>query len=108
MNLLSIWPALKESNLHPRVRSTIYESIIRRAVIFYYKYLVFKHLRSRNVSYTNHFRFAVGAGIVLMLAGLASIIHAVIPAVLTGYSERKVTALARLARQRNANLYRKS
>jgi hypothetical protein len=69
---------------------------------------VFKHLRSRNVSYTNHFRFAVGAGIVLMLAGLASIIHAVIPAVLTGYSERKVTALARLARQRNANLYRKS
>jgi len=60
------------------------------------------------VSYTNHFRFALGAGCVLLLAGLASIIHAIIPCWLTGYSERKVIALARLARQRNANVYRKS
>jgi hypothetical protein len=61
---------------------------------------VSKHLLSRNVSYTTHFRFAFGAGIVLLLASLASIVHAILPELFTGYSERKVIALARLAKKR--------
>jgi len=63
---------------------------------------VFKHLISRNIRYVPHFRFALGAGIVLLLAGVASIIHAIYPDVLTGYSERKTKALARLSKNRNA------
>jgi hypothetical protein len=63
---------------------------------------VFKHLKSRNTRYIPHFKFALGAGVVLLLAGFASIIHAVFPGILTGYSERKTRALARLSKIRNA------
>jgi hypothetical protein len=63
---------------------------------------VSQHLTNRNQSYTTHFRFAFGAGIVLLSAGLASCVHAVFPDLLVGYSERKVIALARLARMRYA------
>jgi len=63
---------------------------------------VFKHLISRNTRYIPHFTFAFGAGVVLLLAGVASIIHAVYPDILTGYSERKTKALARLSKNRNA------
>lgn len=63
---------------------------------------MFNHLKSRNTRYIPHFNFAVGAGIVLLLAGAASIIHAIVPDVLTGYSERKTRALARLSKIRNA------
>ena len=66
------------------------------------KYLVSQHLSSRNQNYATHFRFAFGAGIVLLLAGMASIIHAIVPDILVGYSERKVMAVARLARMRYA------
>lgn len=61
------------------------------------------HLKSKNIGYVPHFRFAFGAGIVLLLAGAASIVHAVFPSVLTRYSERKTQALARLSKNRNAN-----
>lgn len=64
--------------------------------------VMFDHLKSRNTHYVPHFRFAFGAGIVLLLAGFASIIHAVFPDILTGYSERKTNALARLSKNRNA------
>jgi len=63
---------------------------------------VFKHLLSRNTRYIPHFTFAFGAGVILLLAGLASIVHAIYPDVLTGYSERKTRALARLSKIRNA------
>jgi len=63
---------------------------------------VFKHLLSRNTRYIPHFTFAFGAGVILLLAGLASIVHAIYPDVLTGYSERKTKALARLSKNRNA------
>lgn len=66
-----------------------------------YKYVVFKHLISRNTRYLPHFTFAFGAGVVLLLAGLASIVHAILPNLFTGYSERKTRALARLSRIRN-------
>lgn len=59
-----------------------------------------KHLSERNFGYFEHFKFAWGAGWVLLLAGLASMIHAILPDILTGYSERKVMALSRLARSR--------
>ena len=62
---------------------------------------VFKHLKSRNTRYIPHFKFAVGAGVVLLLAGIASIVHAVLPNLFTGYSERKTQALARLSKIRN-------
>ena len=58
------------------------------------------HLKDKNISFQSHFRFAYGAGIVLILAGVASIIHAILPNVLAEYSERKTKALARLARRR--------
>ena len=67
-----------------------------------YKYDVFKHLKSRNTRYIPHFTFAFGAGIVLLLAGVASIVHAIFPNMFTGYSERKTQALARLSKKRNA------
>lgn len=63
---------------------------------------MFKHLLSRNTRYIPHFTFAFGAGVVLLLAGLASIVHAVYPDLFTGYSERKTRALARLSKIRNA------
>lgn len=63
---------------------------------------MFKHLLSRNTRYIPHFTFAFGAGVILLLAGLASIVHAIYPDVLTGYSERKTRALARLSKIRNA------
>lgn len=59
-----------------------------------------QHLKSRNVGFIKHFYFAWNAGVILIVAGFASLIHAMFPEVLTGYSERKTMALARLARIR--------
>ena len=39
----------------------------------------------------------MGAGIVLLLAALASIAHAIIPCIFTDYAFKKTVALARLA-----------
>jgi hypothetical protein len=57
-----------------------------------------EHLKSRNTTYWLHFKFAFGAGTVLIAAGILSIIHAVFPGVAPSYAERKTIALARLAR----------
>jgi hypothetical protein len=62
---------------------------------------MFNHLKSKNTCYMIHFKFAFGAGIVLLSAGIISIVHAVFPDIFTTYSERKTQALARLARIRN-------
>ncbi len=64
-----------------------------------------KHLTARNTTYWPHFKFAFGAGIVLVNAGLISIIHAVLPNFMPSYAERKTLALARLARMKNVNQY---
>ena len=60
-----------------------------------------KHLRDKKKSYSSHFKFAFGAGIVLLLAGLASVIHAIFPDIFVGYSERKTHALSKLAKRRH-------
>lgn len=59
---------------------------------------MFKHLEERKTTYTDHFRFAWGAGIVLLKASIASLIHAILPNIFTSYSAKKTAALARLAK----------
>ncbi len=59
-----------------------------------------KHLQDTNMSYFSHLSFAFAAGVILLQAGVASIIHSIFPWVLVGYSEKKTIALARLAKQR--------
>lgn len=64
-----------------------------------------EHLRVRNITYWLHFKFAFGAGIVLIAAGLVSIIHSILPNFMPTYAERKTLALARLARMKNVKQY---
>ena len=59
------------------------------------------HLEDKNTSYREHFNFAFKAGLILLLAGAASIVHAVVPQLFAEYSERQVHALSRLARRRS-------
>lgn len=59
--------------------------------------ITFNHIKEKQTTYLQHFKFAAGAGCVLIKAGLASLIHAVFPSVLTSYSYKKTIALARLA-----------
>jgi hypothetical protein len=69
-----------------------------------------EHLKARNTTYWPHLKFAFGAGIVLIVAGLVSIIHSILPNFMPTYAERKTLALARLARMKHAkqyNTYRK-
>ena len=61
-----------------------------------------EHLRVRNITYWPHLKFAFGAGTVLIVAGLVSIIHSILPNFMPTYAERKTIALARLARIKNA------
>jgi hypothetical protein len=58
---------------------------------------MFKHIKEKQTSYIQHFKFAAGAGIVLIKAGIASLIHAIFPDVFTSYAFKKTKALARLA-----------
>ena len=60
-----------------------------------------KHLKIRNTTYLQHFRFAFGAGMVLIKAGFISVLHSLIPDFMASYAERKTIALARLARMKN-------
>lgn len=61
-----------------------------------------EHLKARKLSYWPHFKFAFGAGLVLITAGVISIMHACFPDFMSSYAERKTLALARLARIKNA------
>ncbi len=54
-----------------------------------------QHLKERNKQYWPHLIWAVYAGVLLIYAGIASIIHAVIPPLFPGTSERIVRDLAR-------------
>ncbi len=60
-----------------------------------------KHLKIRNTTYIPHFKFAFGAGIVLLKAGIISVLHSLMPDFMPSYAERKTLALARLARMKN-------
>jgi hypothetical protein len=60
-----------------------------------------KHLKIRNTTYIPHFKFAFGAGIVLLKAGVISVLHSLMPDFMPSYAERKTLALARLARMKN-------
>ena len=57
-----------------------------------------EHLRLRNTTYWPHFKFAFGAGIVLIKAGTVSLLHSFFPNFMPSYAEKKTIALARLAR----------
>lgn len=54
-----------------------------------------QHLEERNKRYWPHFAWAVYAGVLLIYAGIASIIHAIIPPLFSGTSERIVRDLSR-------------
>ena len=43
-----------------------------------------KHLQESCTTYVNHFKFAVYASVLLIYAGVASIIHAFVPALFKG------------------------
>lgn len=43
-----------------------------------------KHLAASQVTYFEHFKFAIYAGLKLLVAGIASLIHAVIPQLFPG------------------------
>lgn len=49
-----------------------------------------KHLAEANKEYISHGKFAVIAGLDLIVTGIASIIHGIIPALLPFYAEKKV------------------
>lgn len=61
-----------------------------------------EHLQLKHTTYGSHFKFAFCAGLVLIIAGVVSILHAIHPNFMPSYAERKTLALARLARMKNA------
>jgi uncharacterized protein YjeT (DUF2065 family) len=60
------------------------------------------HLVEAGESYFEHLRFAAGVGLMLVAAGLACILHGLIPGCCTRTASRTVDELARLFRERNA------
>lgn len=60
------------------------------------------HLKDAGESYFDHLRFAVGVGMMLVAAGLACIIHGLVPGCCTRTASRTVDELARLFRERHA------
>ena len=58
------------------------------------------HLQEQGFTYWAHFKFAFKAGILLILAGIASVIHAIVPDLLPGFSERTARTLVEQSRKR--------
>lgn len=52
-----------------------------------------KHLEVNQITFINHFMFAIKAGVLLLYAGVASIIHAICPALFDGVPSRIVANL---------------
>ena len=48
------------------------------------------HLKAANKSYFEHTKFAVVAGLDLILTGIISIIHGIIPTLFPFYAEKKI------------------
>lgn len=61
----------------------------------------FVHLREAGEGYWQHFRFATTFGLLAVAAGLAAIIHAVVPAMCTHTAGRIVRHLGRLLEDRS-------
>ncbi len=59
------------------------------------------HLRAANESYWQHFRFATTFGLLAIAAGIAALLHALIPAVCTSTASRIVRHLGQLADDRS-------
>lgn len=59
------------------------------------------HLRGAGESYWQHFRFATTFGLLAMAAGLAALLHALIPAVCTHTAGRIVRHLGQLLEDRS-------
>ena len=60
------------------------------------------HLVEAGENYFEHMRFAVGVGLMLVAAGLACIIHGLIPGFCTKTASRTVDELRRLFAERHA------
>lgn len=61
---------------------------------------MFKHLRETNQTYVDHARFALRAGVWLLVAGLASVVHAIFPNALPFVAERITKRLAEESQER--------
>ena len=59
------------------------------------------HLRAANEGYWQHFRFATTFGLLAMAAGIAALIHALIPGLCTTTASRTVRLLAQLCEDRS-------
>lgn len=62
-----------------------------------------KHLEESGKRYGEHFMFAMRAGFLLLWAGLASIVHAIIPGLFPFVSQRIVMRLAEASRRQQQN-----
>ena len=51
------------------------------------------HLKDVDKTYFEHFQFAIGAGIILIVSGICACIHAFIPGVFKGVATESVTYL---------------
>jgi hypothetical protein len=58
------------------------------------------HLAAAGEAYFEHFRFASTVGLMAIAAGLACIIHAVVPALCTRTASRTIASLGRLLERR--------
>ena len=59
------------------------------------------HLRAAGETYFEHFRFAMTFGLLAMAAGIAALIHAVIPALCTSTASRTIRLLSQLVEDRD-------
>jgi len=62
-----------------------------------------KHLEESGKSYGEHFTFAMRAGFLLLWAGVASIVHAIIPGLFPFVSQRIVIRLAEASSRTQQN-----
>jgi uncharacterized protein YjeT (DUF2065 family) len=60
------------------------------------------HLTEAGETYLDHLRFAAGVGLMLVAAGLACIIHGLLPGLCTKTASRTVDELKRLFAERDA------
>ncbi|MEP6982434.1 MAG: DUF6356 family protein [Sphingomicrobium sp.] len=60
------------------------------------------HLAEPGETYLDHLRFAAGVGLMLVAAGLACIIHGLLPSLCTKTASRTVDELKRLFAERDA------
>ena len=67
----------------------------------YIKNFFFNHTNQQGTTYRAHLRFGLHAGLKLIGAGLASIVHAIVPAWFPNYSEQTCKDLLKQNELRN-------